>query len=162
MLHNPRPTPQKSRHEPPNPFADSLVVRAPQLLGSVKGGRMTWTSIGCTMRMHFLPRAPLSSSCSFTIYNNFQAPSSSAQLLLAPPFAALSSSIFATLFLNSTYWHFSYECLSSYNNHSQPCTACLSRASIAYHAFPRQVILFESTPIEGNKEVGAAVSVGYR
>jgi len=29
------------------------------------------------------------------------------QLLLAPPFAALNSSIFATLFLNSSYWHFS-------------------------------------------------------
>jgi hypothetical protein len=29
------------------------------------------------------------------------------QLLLAPPFAALNSSIFATRFLNSSYWHFS-------------------------------------------------------
>ncbi|KAG9680257.1 hypothetical protein KCU87_g454, partial [Aureobasidium melanogenum] len=33
-------------------------------------------------------------------------------LLLSPPFAALNSSIFATRFLNSSYWHFSYECLS--------------------------------------------------
>jgi len=29
------------------------------------------------------------------------------QLLLSPPLAALSSSIFATRFLNSSYWHFS-------------------------------------------------------
>lgn len=29
------------------------------------------------------------------------------------------------------------------------------------HAFPRQVVFFEPTPIEGNEEMGAAVSVGY-
>lgn len=31
---------------------------------------------------------------------------------------------------------------------------------MAYHAFPRHVIFFETTPIEGDEEVGAAVSVG--
>ena len=35
------------------------------------------------------------------------------QLLLSPPLASRSSFILATRFLNSTYWHFSYECLSS-------------------------------------------------
>jgi hypothetical protein len=34
------------------------------------------------------------------------------QLLLSPPFAARNSSIFATRSLNSSYWHFSYECRS--------------------------------------------------
>ena len=40
------------------------------------------------------------------------------QLLLAPPLAARISSILATRFLNSSYWHFSYECLSSCNSFS--------------------------------------------
>lgn len=44
-------------------------------------------------------------------------PASPRQLLLAPPFCALSSSIFFALFLNSSYWHFSYECRSSYIPH---------------------------------------------
>ena len=33
--------------------------------------------------------------------------------------AVLSSSIFATRFLNSSYWHFSYECLSFCRGHCQ-------------------------------------------
>lgn len=40
-------------------------------------------------------------------------PPSISQLLLWPGFCAFSSSIFFTLSLNSSYWHFSYECLSS-------------------------------------------------
>lgn len=36
------------------------------------------------------------------------------QLLRSPFFDALSSSIFFTRSLNSSYWHFSYECRSSW------------------------------------------------
>ena len=93
------------------------------------------------------------------VYTMTPALSASAQLLLAPPFEALSSSIFATLFLNSTYWHFSYDCLSSCSNYSQPGRS-FSERDTAYDAFPRHVIFFESTPVERDEEVGAAVAVG--
>ncbi|KAH0238262.1 hypothetical protein KCV06_g603, partial [Aureobasidium melanogenum] len=56
-----------------------------------------------------------------------------AGLLLSPPFAALNSSIFATRFLNSSYWHFSYECLSF-------CPGCRRKA------------------VQRDQEVGAGVS----
>ncbi len=49
------------------------------------------------------------------------------QLLRAPPLAALSSSILAMRFLNSSYWHFSYECLSSY------CADIMQRSAITHH-----------------------------
>lgn len=40
------------------------------------------------------------------------------QLLLFPPLSFLNSSILATRSLNSSYWHFSYECLSLYSPHT--------------------------------------------
>ena len=82
------------------------------------------------------------------------------QLLLAPPFAALNSSILATRRLNSSYWHFSYVCRSL-------CGLVVSRPrtlpgldSQTNLALPRQVVLFETTAVQRDQKMGTGVSVG--
>lgn len=82
------------------------------------------------------------------------------QLLRAPPLASLISSIFFTRSLNSSYWHFSYECLSS-------CSVLVSRqfpslGLLTYHTPPRQVVIVESAFIQRDKKVSAGVAVWKR
>ena len=82
------------------------------------------------------------------------------QLLLAPPFSALNSSILATRFLNSSYWHFSYECRSFYTSLS----VCVRLAvnGVPYLALPWQIVLLVSTAVQRDEQVGAGVAVGER
>ena len=146
---------RKAAHE----VATCGIVRVVVRLSRFTGPEAVKVSQLLVLNMHSMPRTPLCSSSNRSMHKDLPT-SSPAQLLLAPPLAALSSSIFSSLFLNSTYWHFSYECLSSCSKHIQPRPAAVSGVSMAYHAFPRQVIFFEPTPIEGNEEMGATVPVG--
>lgn len=96
-----------------------------------------------------------------------RSPRADAQLLRAPPLAALSSSILATRFLNSSYWHFSYECRSSCTHAASatPSTraagAFWGGAGAAYLALPRQVVGVVAAAVQGDQQVRAAVPVGH-
>ena len=93
-----------------------------------------------------------------------------AQLLLAPPLAARISSIFFTRFWNSSYWHFSYECLSVCATSSAadlpfpidifPQGASTRADGLSYLTLPWQIVFLEPTPVQRDEQMGAAITVG--
>ena len=61
------------------------------------------------------------------------------QLLLTPPFAARNSSILAARFLNSSYWHFSYEWRSSWYSHLNQHTLSSPTAKLRARWKPQSI-----------------------
>lgn len=97
------------------------------------------------------------------------------QLLRAPSLEARSSSILATRFLNSSYWHFSYECRSSCRKRTKEYRLTkrildrggrVDRFEIGgplgrspYLALPWKVIFCLSAAVEGNEKVGTRIAI---
>jgi hypothetical protein len=83
-----------------------------------------------------------------------------------PPLSLLrtffSSSILATRFLNSSYWHFSYECRSSWKQSVQQIDPVASHGCSSYLTLPRQVVRLEPASIQWYQEMCTAVAVCER